>query len=264
MEPALHLPPADADKKRMEAPGILDRACGEVDVESEVHDSLAMLAELYAYNHWFYGRLHPFLHGSICDVGCGTGNFIRFLLNHRLVVGIEPYAASLVMARERFRDHRNVRFTQAWLSDCPNEEAPAGSFDTVVCLRVLDAMEDDLDALRRMGRLCRHGGNVVIVAAAHMSAYGELDQALGHLRRYNRRTLGRVFEAAGLRVTHSFYINALGLFGWLWQSRVQRRKRIPAGGARLLNRLVPFLDAFERVFHPPFGQSIVMVGTPAE
>ncbi len=230
-------------------------------VEVEVHDSLETLAGLYAYNHWFYSRLYPFLHGSICDIGCGTGTFIQFLLNYERVVGLEPYAVSLNAARGRFRPHRNVEFVQAWLADCPNEKLPPEAFDTVVCLRVLDALEDDRDALARMRQLCRPGGNVVIVAAAHKSAYGSLDRALGHRRRYNRRTLSRVFQAAGLTVTRSFYMNALGYFGWLWQSRILGRKRIPLGGARMLNRLVPFLDAFERLISPPFGQSIVMVGT---
>lgn len=245
----------------MESIAILDDAPVEnASVEAKVHDSLEMLGELYAYNHWFYNRLRPFLHGSVCDVGSGTGNFLQFLLNHERVVGIEPYLPSLKATRERFVMHRNVEFVQAWLEDCPNDNVPPDSFDTVICLRQLASMEDDVGTLSRMGQLCRPSGNVVIVAAAHMSLYGELDRAVGHLRRYNRRKLSRAFQAAGLTVTHGSYINSLGYFGWLWQSRVLRRKRIPMSGAGALNRLVPFIDVFERIFKPPFGQSIIMVG----
>ncbi len=254
----------DTDKNRMETMTMPAYAGGgEQSIEAKVHDSLEMLADLYAYNHWYYQAVRPHLRGSICDVGCGTGNFIHFLLNHERVVGIDPYGESLDVARERFHRHANVRFVQARLSDVPNDTVPAGSFDTVICVRLLDSMEDDVDSLRRMRRLCHDDGNVVIVASAHMSAYGELDRAVGHRRRYNRRSLARAFQEAGLSVTHSTYQNRLGYFGWLWQSRILRRRGIPTSGARTLDRLVPFLDAFERIVHPPFGQSIIMVGTPS-
>jgi len=97
---------------------------------------------------------------------------------------------------------------------------------------------------------------------AHMSIYGALDRSFGHCRRYNRRCLGRAFEAAGLRPTYSFYMNALGYFGWWWHSRLLRREQIPVQTGRFFNRLVPLLDAIERILPPPFGQSLVMVGTP--
>ena len=226
-------------------------------VETKVHDSLEMLAGLYAYNHWCYDRLRPFLRGSICDVGAGTGNIIQFLLNYERVVGLEPYRPSLEKARRRFRDHGNVKFVQAWIEDCPNDEVPANSFDAVTCLRQLGSMEDDVGTLRRMRQLCRRDGNVVIVAAAQMSAYGVLDRAVGHRRRYNRRTLARAFRAAGLRVTHGFYMNSLGYFGWLWQSRILRRTNISTAGASMINRLIPYIDAFERIFKPPFRQAVV-------
>ncbi|MGB2984356.1 MAG: class I SAM-dependent methyltransferase [Phycisphaerae bacterium] len=231
-------------------------------VEARVHDSLEMLADLHAYNRWYYRCIRPFLRGSICDVGCGTGNFIQFLLNHELVVGIDPYDASLAVARERFHQCTNIRFVRGWLSDFPGDAIPPGSFDTVICLRLLESMGDDVDSLRRMRQLCRDNGNVVIVASALMSAYGELDRAVGHHRRYNRCSLARAFGNAGLSVIYSAYQNTLGYFGWLWHSRVLRKREIPTFSAQTLNRLVPFLDVLERIVHPPFGQSIVMVGTP--
>ena len=108
----------------------------------------------------------------------------------------------------------------------------------------------DVDGLARMRRVCHDRGRVIILVPAHMSIYGELDRSFGHVRRYNRRTLRRAFEAAGLQVSYSFYMNALGYFGWWWQSRWQRREEISVSGARLFNRLVPFLDAAERLPAP--------------
>jgi len=203
-----------------------------------------------------------FLGASVCDIGCGTGNFIRFLLDRSRVVGLEPYGPSYDAASARFRDHRNIGFVHDCLTNCPNDRLHAESFDSVVCMRLLDSLEDDVASLSSMRQLCRPNGNVIIVASAHMSAYGKLDSSVGHLRRYNKRSLSRAFTSAQLRVVHSSYINMPGYFGWFFASRILKRQLVPSGPANILNRLAPYLDAFERFIPPLFGQSILMVGKP--
>ncbi len=226
----------------------------------ENHRRLDLLRGLDAYVRWLCERVRPFIQGEVCEVGCGTGNMIQFLLNHPRIVGLEPFGPSLEKARSRFADRRNVSFLDYWLHECPNEDVPTDSFDTVVCMNVLEHIEDDVDALRRMAALCRETGRVVILVPAHMSAFGGLDRTAGHFRRYNRRGLRGAFERAGLHVLHSFYMNSLGYFGWFWYARVLNRKELPATPARWFNRLVPLLGAVERLIKPPFGQSLVMVG----
>lgn len=232
------------------------------EVQETVLNSLEMLGDLYDYNHAAYAKIRPYLKGSVCEIGCGIGNVIQFLLNHERVLGVEPFAESIARARSRFSDHRNVSFVQSWLHECPNEEVPAGSFDSVICLRVLEYIEDDQDALSRLCRLCKPGGSVVVIVSAHPNAYGPLDEALGHRRRYGRRDLARMFRNAGMAVQTGFHSNVPGYFGWLWHSRIRRHREIPDSGAQLSNRLAPFLHAFEQVIRPPFGQSLIMVGTP--
>lgn len=236
----------------------------EVPADAEVRTSLELISELYNYNHWIFNKIRPFLRGKLCEVGCGIGTITQFMLNHERVVGIEPSNASLKTARERFAAHRNVEITRRFLRECPCEAVPAGGFDTVICLNVLEHIEDDVDALSSMRKLCDKKGRVVVLVPAHMSIYGQLDRSFGHHRRYNRRSLGRAFEASGLTVSYSTYMNLLGYFGWWWQSRVLHRNQIPVQSARVFNRMVPFLDALERLLPRFFGQSIMMVGTPAQ
>jgi len=232
--------------------------------DHQIRTSLELIGELYNYNHWIFNKVRPFIKGRVCEVGCGTGTITQYLLNYDEVVGIEPLTQSFREARTRFRQHLNTRFVNCFLANCPNDAVSAAAFDTVVCLNVLEHIEDDVDGLSRMSRLCQPGGRVVVLVPAHMSLYGGLDESFGHHRRYNRRTLRCAFVAAGLQPTYSFYMNVLGYFGWWWQSRCLRREQISVHASRLFNRLVPFLDAAERLLPPPFGQSLVMIGTPIE
>jgi SAM-dependent methyltransferase len=229
---------------------------------AEVHASLDVIDKLYNYNHWIFNKVRPFIGPRVCEVGCGTGNITQFLLNKERVLGLEPYEVSLRRARTRFRAHLNFSFAPYEISQCPNEDVPAGEFDSVICLNVLEHIEDDVRALHCMRQLCTRKGRVVVLVPALMSAYGAMDRSFGHFRRYNRRTLRRAFALAGMTVEYAAYMNAIGYFGWLWEGRVMRRERIRVRAAKTFNRMVPFVDAVERVMRPPFGQSIIVVGRP--
>jgi len=235
----------------------------EIESDERVRESLDVLADLYNYNHWLFNKVRPFIRGRVCEVGCGTGNITQFLLNFPEVLGMEPSPQSFERVRARFACHLNMKFVGCRLDECPNPDVPAGEFDSVICLNVLEHIEDDVDALVRMRGLCGPRGRVIVLVPAHGCIYGQMDRSVGHYRRYSRRQVRQAFERAGLRIVHAFYLNALGFFGWWWHGRVLKREQIPVQAGRFFNRLVPFLDAAERLLPPPFGQSLIAVGTPA-
>ena len=63
---------------------------------------------------------------------------------------------------------------------------------------------------------------------------------------------GDEVQAAGHPVGHQKTAPPVGL----------QSVQISDRGAGMMNRLVPFIDAVERLLPLPFGQSVVMIGTP--
>lgn len=231
-------------------------------VGRQVHESLEIISELYNYSHWLFNNLRPHIQGKICEVGCGIGTLTQFLLNYEWVVGLEPFEESYTRAAERFHAHANVQIIHAALEQVPCDGVCPGYFDSVICANVLEHLEDDVASLERMADLLRPQGRVVILVPAHMAIYGQLDRNFGHYRRYNRASLSRSFKAAGLKPVFSRYMNAVGYFGWWWQSCLLQRDQITPESSHWFERLVPFLDAAERLMPLPFGQSLIMVGQP--
>lgn len=230
----------------------------------QVHTSLEVLNDLYNINHYLFNAMRPFIRGSVFEVGCGIGNTTQFLLNQPRVVGIEPFVESYRIARVRFAPHLNVQIHPFFLHECPNRSIPAGAFDTVISLNVIEHIEDDVDALDRCRQLCAPGGRVVTVVPAHMWLYGSIDRSFGHFRRYSKRTLGNAYRAAGLRVERCFHKNFISPIVWLWYGRLRRLQQMPRAGAKRFDQIVPLVDAVERIIPPPFGQTLVMVGTPID
>ena len=228
-----------------------------------VSQSLAVLAEVYHYNHWVFDSVRDFLRGPVVEVGAGVGNITQFLLNLPRVVCLEPFGPYRDYLRRRFAPHRNMQVLAHAVEDCPNDDVPPGQFDSVLCLNVLEHIADDAGALERMGRLVGPGGRVIVLVPALPCLYGEMDGAMGHVRRYTLGSLRRAFAAAGLRPVRGRYMNFVGAAGWFWHGRVRRKSTVPESATKLFDRMVPFISAAERLLPPPLGQSAVMIGEKA-
>ena len=240
-----NLPPVDIDGSHDDA----------------VAHSLYVLGTVYHYNHWIYCMIRDFLGPAVLEVGAGTGNITQFLLNLGEVHCLEPWRPYREYLKSRFSKHLNVCVRSHRIEDCPNGEVRPGNFDSVVCLNVLEHVVDDVKALSIISKLLRPEGRAIVLVPALQCISGEMDRAMGHLRRYTLRSLGRAFVAAGLRPIYKKYMNLAGVPAWWWRGCVRKKMTIPESQTRFFDRLVPFLSAMERIVPVPLGQSAVMVGT---
>jgi hypothetical protein len=132
--------------------------------------------------------------------------------------------------------------------------------DSVVCLNVLEHVQDDAMALANMHAVLPFGGKVVLIVPAFQALYGPIDARLGHYRRYTKRSLARLASSQGFEVPILRYMNFAGFFAWWFNARVTKRTAQSAGQIVLFDSLiVPFLSRMERLVEPPCGQSIFAV-----
>ena len=215
-----------------------------------------LLADTYNYNHWIYSLCRPWLGKEVLEVGAGVGNLTQFLLWADRVVCVEPETVYAPRLQGMVDIHKNVHFYPV-----PLDEIPAGEtdFSSVLCVNVLEHIEDDTDALRAMATRVRVGGHVVLYIPAVPWAFGELDAKLGHFRRYNKPRIRQLSEQCGLSIARLTYVNALGLFGWWWCGRIKREELIDPRKARFMDALAPYLAAAEGLIPPLLGQSLLAV-----
>ncbi len=219
--------------------------------------TLNQLAELDRYNQWIYERIEPALGRRILEVGAGTGNLTEYLRRaDREVIATDVLPAYRGQLERRFAGDGRVTVGSFDLCQPAPAELLVDPCDTVVCLNVLEHIEDDLTALREMRRTLCPGGCLALLVPAHPFLYGEFDRAVGHFRRYRRSSLRRLLGEAGFRVTRLGYFNIVATLPWLLNGRLLKREYLPAGQTLLANRLVPLLK-LERFFGPPAGLSLI-------
>jgi len=223
--------------------------------------TLERLAVAPRFNRWMYDRLARWIGETVIEVGSGIGNLSQFLVDRRRLMLTDTESAYRAFLERRFANRPNVEVRSLTLPDIP-AHLTADPFDSVVCLNVLEHIEQDGEALDAMRRLLRPGGTLVLLVPALPALSGELDRALGHWRRYTPDLLRSRFAAAGLAMRHLEYFNLAGMPGWWFVGRVLRRSLIPARSLRLYDALVP-LFRLERFLPLRLGQSLIAIGVRA-
>ncbi len=222
-----------------------------------VREDRLLISEVDA---WLYREIAPYLGQRVLEVGCGLGNFARYLTDRRLYVGTDVAPESVDSLNATFGGRDNVRACTADVTDPAFLDLARLDLDTVFSLNVFEHIEDDRAAARNAAAVLRPGGALILVVPAHDWLYGTMDASIGHYRRYDKARMAALLGEAGLTVVRLKYINALGAVGWFVNGRIRRQTTPPAGQLRLFNVLTPWLSRLERRFPPPFGISLLGVG----
>src|SRR5437762_13814664 len=129
------------------------------------------MAAAHRYNRRMYDRLRPWVGRRVLEVGAGSGNMSAFFADRERVVLTDTESYYLGRLRQRFADRPHVSVAELRLPTVSPALA-AERLDTVVCLNVLEHIEDDRASLRAMHDLLQPGGRLVLLVPSLRALYG--------------------------------------------------------------------------------------------
>ncbi len=211
------------------------------------------------YFDWQARMVLPHVGRRVIEIGCGLGNFTRYMLDRDLVIGIDIEPACAEQWQRGFPGQTNLMGTAMDVTDPAFLELAEHRPDTVVCLNVLEHVEDDVTALRHMYQVMPKGGRALLLVPAYESLYGPIDYNLGHYRRYSKKPFAELAASIGFRSSMK-YMNMVGCLGWWMNAKVLKKTEQSEGQIKLFDSvIVPVLSRLEAAIPPPFGQSIFAV-----
>src|SRR5208282_6473241 len=129
------------------------------------------------FNRWMADTIRPYVGRRVLEIGAGMGNLTRQLLpGRKRYVATDIDHEHLERLSNRLSHRPNLEIAELNAA-CPENHAPFhGQMDTVICLNVLEHIEDDLEALRNIRSLLEDGGRAVILVPSGQNIFNSLDE----------------------------------------------------------------------------------------
>ena len=205
--------------------------------------------------------LRPYIRGAVLEVGAGIGETTRVLLNEKVTswLCLEPDAQLAARLRQSAFPATKPQ-PQVVVSTLDDLNAENG-FDTILYVDVLEHIASDRSELARAACHLRTDGTLIVLAPAFNVLFSPFDRAIGHYRRYTRRSLSAVFPS-DLRAQRTFYADSMGALLSL-ANRLLMRQQMPTKNQILLwdRHVIPISRIADRIMHRWIGRSVVAVYT---
>jgi len=216
--------------------------------------TLNRLSRAPRFNAWMGDVVRPHCGQRVLEIGSGTGNLTRQLIPRETYYAsdINPLYLDSLKGLTHDRPYLHVSLTDV----TKRETFPQvpGGFDTVVCLNVIEHVDDDRGALENIRSVLAPGGRAVILVPNGPQLLGTLDEVLGHRRRYTPESLQQLAEQAGFTVQQTLLFNRTGWPAWWLNGKVLKRRTFGLGQILALNTLTPvFRRIDEQLPFPPLS-----------
>jgi glycosyltransferase involved in cell wall biosynthesis len=202
-------------------------------------ETLEALSAAPRFNRWMAETIRPYLGRRIMEIGAGIGNLTRFLVprTERYVISdINPEHLARLTTRFQHRPNVQIRFADLAQPECFEEFTE--QMESVVCLNVLEHIEDDLAALRHIHSTLCSGGRAIILVPQGQEIFGTLDAALGHYRRYSEAELRQKIQSAGFAVEEVLSFNRVSRPAWYFSGRIRKRTVLSRRQLSVFDRFV--------------------------
>ena len=234
--------------------GISDRIYVADSYGSEI---LARLNRAPRFTKWMADTIRPYVGNRVLEIGAGIGNLTTNLVprTEYHASDINPQYLDRLETLKQTRPYLQVHYTDASAA----ESFPAEQFDTIVCLNVVEHIENDVLALGNIRKSLDKNGRAIVLVPNGPQLFGSLDTVLGHFRRYTQVQLVKACEAAGFTVEKVLKFNRIGTPGWWWNGRILKKRTFGLWQIKFLNLLVPVVRPIDRFLPFPHLSWIVIL-----
>ncbi|MBX9786550.1 MAG: class I SAM-dependent methyltransferase [Alphaproteobacteria bacterium] len=222
----------------------------------------AAMQEADGYNRWILDYHRPYLADPLLEIGLGHGTFYEYFCEKiRSYVGLDIDQTLVEHAQKNYPDNQYVCADLS--SKTFTKEITQHRFNSILCLNVLEHIEDHEKALKNMLNVLTPSGHILLFVPAFQALYTDLDRLAGHYRRYTIKDMTLLANKCGGSIVEWSYFNFLGGIGW-WINRFMSHKSLNDPSVnqqvRFFNKIVlPFSKLIQPLTKKFFGQSLYVI-----
>ena len=221
-------------------------------------DELILFQNATHWKTYFSRIIRPYIKGTVLEAGAGIGGTTTLLNDGSSPkwILLEP-DASLSKSLQQKIDLKALpanTILQTGTIDNIIEK-----YDTILYIDVMEHIEADKIEMQKAAARLNEGGHIIILSPAFPTLYSPFDKAIGHFRRYTRKTMSGL-SPGGLRIVHNRYYDSAGFFASLMNKLFFRQHYPTLKQVLFWDRwMVPVSTVLDKILLHSFGKSIVTV-----
>jgi len=199
---------------------------------------------------------------TILNAGCGSGEFSIMLASNGYEIDSFDMDKDYISLAKKNVKNLGLDYCKFTVSSI-DSFGSGKNYDVVVANDVLEHIEDDKEAIKKLASLVKKGGYLVITVPAGQYLFGFHDEKLGHYRRYCKYSFRKI-TPNDLREIKFVYFGASLIPVCVLYSKLLR-KSYPVsdvGGGKkngIVQSFLTFLLNIEKRFSFGFGTSLIYI-----
>ena len=223
-------------------------------------EELQLFESATNWKNYFSSHITKYLRGKILEVGAGIGGTTLSLNNGKADswLLLEPDEQMQQTLQKKIMGQvlpANCKVVPGTLDSLDINE----KFDCIIYIDVLEHIENDASELKKAIYHLSQGGHLVILSPAFQFLFSPFDKAIGHCRRYTRKTLSAI-KPDSLMPVKVIYLDTAGFFASLLNKLLLRQPYPRKRQVEIWDRwMIPVSRITDRIFFYSFGKSILAV-----
>lgn len=205
--------------------------------------------------------IKPYIYGDLLEVGAGIGTNTLLFFNNNVssIILLEPDKKFCdVLQKLSFNKSFSVSCSviNGYISDIPTTT----KFDTILYIDVLEHIEDDIKEIEMASCLLKQNGKLIVLSPAHMYLMSPFDKAIGHFRRYSKKSILSLVKDKSVVPVKCIYVDSVGLFA-SFANKYFLKQKYP-GNPQIAfwdNWMIPLSTILDRALQHKVGKTIIAV-----
>lgn len=214
-------------------------------------------------NYWI-GIAKKYISSSVLEVGAGIGGTTTALLselpNSIRWTALEP---DQNLAKELKNNTKHLDNVRVKCGTIRNIEEHI-TYNSILYIDVIEHIENDREELILASNKLKPNGHLIILVPAHNYLFSPFDKAIGHYRRYNKKSLLNTIPK-DLEILECKYLDSTGLFlslgnKWLLKQSQPTESQV----AFWDNYVVPISTFVDKILRFRYGKSLILIAKKNE
>jgi len=224
---------------------------------SELFTSAEQMQKATNYNQWTFEQFEKYINGDVLEVGCGVGSFTKLItekskFDSLYCIDISAPAIDHISKKD-FKGNLRI--------ECIDLIEVNGEFDFILCMNVMEHVEDDVNFFAKLLSLLKPGGVLFHLVPSHNFLYSNFDKAAGHFKRYTKDKMNSLSLPVDVNLKKQYYFNPIGAVGYWVVYKALKSGNIndTEGEIGMFDKyIVPFSKKFLPVSNP-IGISLISI-----